>query len=63
VADDVGAGIAGEGPTTSDTLHVPEDCDFVASGVGADRYLVTVGTGCGEESPSYAGESDWGFSV
>jgi hypothetical protein len=52
VADDVGAGIAGEGPITSDTLHVPE-----FRFTGADAYRVTVATGCGLESPSDLEES------
>jgi hypothetical protein len=63
VADDVGAGIAGDGPITSDTLHVPEDFDFDSFGVFDGRYRVTVGTGCGMESPSVAGESDREFWV
>ncbi|MFE4681597.1 hypothetical protein ACFRNJ_12265 [Streptomyces sp. NPDC056721] len=58
MAVDVGAGIAGEGPITSGTLHVPE---FRFTGVGA--YRVTVATGCGLESPSDLEESGRGIPV
>lgn len=61
VAVDVGAGIAGDGPITSDTLHVPEVFECSADGVGAGRYRVTVGAGLGVEFPTTAGESEWEF--
>ncbi|MFE2101599.1 hypothetical protein [Streptomyces sp. NPDC059468] len=58
MAEDVGAGTAGDGPITSDTLHVPE---FGCAGTSA--YRVTVATGQGLESPSVLEEFSWEIPV